>query len=186
MRRTCLLVATLLLGGQAQAAGLDVSLSDESANFEFLFDSSSLGYGGADLGVGLFFNEDDDQLLHGNVLITSNPGSNNPWQFGVGGKAYYADLDGGDSGAAIGIGGLVRYVIPAELPMGVVVEGYHSPKITSFDDLDRFNEASARFEVEIMPSTRGYVGFRFLDAELDNGGDTTLDEEFHLGIRVFF
>lgn len=186
MRKACLLLASLLVTGPVHAAGVDISLSDETANFQFLFDSSSIGYGGADIGIGGFYNEDGDYVAHGNLLVTNNPGSGNPWQVGIGAKAYYADLDIDETASAIAIGGLVRYIIPAETPMGVAVEGYAAPSVTSFNDTERFSEAMARFEVEIVPSTRGYVGYRWKETRIDGVGDVELDDAVHLGIRMFF
>ena len=56
-------VAILLLGTQiSHADGLDISLGSDSAALTYLTDSSSFGYGGADVGTGIFFNEDSDYL----------------------------------------------------------------------------------------------------------------------------
>jgi hypothetical protein len=186
MRKVCLLLAGLVMGGPVHAAGVDISVSDQTANFVFLLDSSSLGYGGADIGIGGFYNENKDWVATGNLLVTSNPGSGNPWQIGVGTKAYYADLDIDESASAIALGGVLRYVIPSETPMGVAFEGYTAPSVTSFGDTERFHEAMARFEVEVVPSTRGYVGYRWMETRLEDIGKYRLDDEFHIGIRVFF
>lgn len=190
MRRACLLFASLLVGAPAYGAGADISLSDETAYLRFLSDSSSLGYGGADIGAGAFFNEADDWLISGNLLVSNNPGSGNPWQFGVGTKAYYAeinDFERDDDVGALAIGGLVRYHFPSETPTAIALEGYASPEITTFGEADRFREFNIRGEVEIVPSTRAYVGYRLMEADLDGrSGDYEFDDNIHVGIRVFF
>lgn len=175
----------------AHAAGFDISLSDDTANVVWLTDSGSLGYGGADVGFGLFYRENDrgnhDYIGTANLLVTSNPASGNNFQFGIGAKGYAGNIDGlNEDVAAIAIGGLVRYVIPSQTPMGIALEGYAAPSITSFSDTERVREVMARFELEVMPSTRGYLGYRFLEPRLEQAGDVELDDEIHVGIRITF
>lgn len=175
----------------AHAAGFDISLSDDTAHIVWLTDSGSLGYGGADVGFGLFYRENNrgnhDYLGTANLLVTSNPASGNNFQFGIGAKGYAGDIHGIDEDvAAIGIGGLVRYIIPSQTPMGIAIEGYAAPGITSFGDTERMREIMTRFELEVMPSTRGYIGYRFLEPRLEQAGDVELDDEIHVGIRVVF
>jgi len=190
MRRACLLFASLLVGAPAYGAGADISLSDDTAYLRFLADSSSLGYGGADIGAGVFFNEADDWLVSGNLLVSNNPASGNPWQFGVGAKTYYAEIDrfrDDDDVGALALGGLIRYHFPSATPTAIAVEGYTSPEITTFGEADRFHELNLRAEIEIVPSTRAYVGYRLMEADLDNrSGEYEFDDNIHVGIRLFF
>jgi hypothetical protein len=190
MIKRCVAVVSLALCSTgAQANGFDISLSDETANVVYLTDSGSLGYGGADVGFGVFWNEADDVVGHANILVTSNPQSGNNFQFGVGAKAFLGEVDGPDEDenvSAVGIGGMVRYVIPSQTPMGVSVEGYWAPDVTSFSDTEGLKEVTARFELEVMPSTRGYVGYRLLEPDLDTAGKVEIDDEFHIGIRFIF
>ena len=188
MIQRCAAAAVLAVCSTAvHADGLDISLSDETANIVYLTDSGSFGYGGADIGFGVFFNEEDDFLAHANLLVTSNPLSGNNFQFGVGTKAYLGTVDQVDEDvAAIAIGGLARYVIPAQTPMAFSLEGYWAPDITSFSDAEGVQELTARFEIEVLPSTRGYIGYRLLEPELEDAGDVEIDDEIHLGIRITF
>lgn len=188
MIKRCLVAASLLAASTAgHAQGLDISLSDKTANLVYLTDSGSLGYGGADMGFGLFFNENDDYLGTGNLLVTSHPTSGRNLQLGVGAKAYLGEHDASDETVGgIGIGGLARYVIPAQMPMGIALEGYVAPQVTSFGDTKGLTELMARFELEIMPSTRGYIGYRLLEPEFDDAGEVEFDDEVHLGIRITY
>lgn len=188
MIKRCVAALTIALcSTSAHANGFDISLSDETANVVYLTDSGSFGYGGADIGFGLFWNENDDVVGHANILVTSNPQSGNNFQFGIGAKGYLGNLDVSDEDvAAIGIGGLIRYVIPSATPMGISIEGYIAPDVTSFSDTEEVREVSARFEIEVMPSTRGYIGYRWLEPEMETAGDVEIDDEIHLGIRFIF
>lgn len=193
MHKRSIAAAVILAACSApvHAAGLDISLSDDTANIVYLTDSGSLGYGGADVGFGLFFRDNDrgdrDYVGTANLLVTSNPASGNNFQFGIGAKGYAGEIDNIDEDVtAIAIGGLVRYVIPSQTPMGIALEGYVAPGVTSFDDTERISEIMARFELEVMPSTRGYIGYRFLEPRLEEAGDVELDDEIHVGIRITF
>ncbi len=185
------IMAVLLLAASSsvQSTGLDLALSDQTASFMLLTDSSSLGYGGADVGYGVFFNEENDFILNARFLVTGNPASSGlPLQFGVGAKAYLGSFDRADLDlGAIGIGGLVRYVIPSSIaPMAATVEAYHAPNITSFVDAESLTEISFRYEFEIVPSTSAYLGYRLIEVDFETLDDAEFDDEFHIGIRLTF
>jgi hypothetical protein len=94
----------------AQARGLDIGLGNETAQITYLFESSGqIGIGGTDLGVGLLFNENDDMVFNGGILVTgSSLGESRAFQAGVGVKGFAGSLDvegDEDTVSAIGIGG---------------------------------------------------------------------------------
>ena len=68
-------VLLLAVSGAVQASGLDLSLGDKSASITLLTDSSTIGYGGADVGYGVFFNEDSDFIVDANVMVIGKPAS---------------------------------------------------------------------------------------------------------------
>jgi len=170
----------------AQAAGFELALGQDTASAVYLTDSSSMGYGGADLGFGAFFNNDDDVMLTGNFLVTGSPGQDLPLQFGVGAKGYYTDLDSNRDASAIGIGGQVRYLFPTRTPIAFAVEAYYAPRITSFEDADSFVEFNPRFELEVVPGTNAFVGYRWIEADMERGRDEELSDEVQVGIRLTF
>ena len=185
------LAALLLIGSSTtvHATGLDISLSDDTASIVYLTDSSSFGYGGADVGYGVFFNENDDFILNANFLVIGKPAtSEQPLQLGVGAKAYLGEFDRSNLDlGALAIGGQIRYIIPSSLaPMAVTLEGYYAPKVTSFGDAENVTEVLLRYEFEIVPSTRAYIGYRNLEADFDVVDNVEFDDEVHLGIRFNF
>lgn len=186
MRTRVIPVFLALVAGGANAAALDISLSNETANVVYLIDSGSLGYGGADIGFGFFYTEDSDYMLTANVMVVGTLGERRDLQFGVGAKAYGADLDIDEQVLAIGIGGQARYVFQTHTPIGLVLEGYAAPGITSFGETESARELNLRAEIEVLPSTRGYIGYRYLEFDLDETGDVTVDDNVHLGIRLQF
>lgn len=170
----------------AQAAGLELALGNDTASLTYLTDSASMGYGGADLGFGGFFNNDDDLMFTGNLLVTGTPGRDVPIQYGVGAKAFLTDLDSDRDAHAIGIGGQLRYMLPFATPMGFSVEGYYAPSIVSFGDADSLIELTPRFELEVVPGTRAFVGYRLTEFDMERGRDEELADEVNVGIRVSF
>jgi hypothetical protein len=184
-----LLAATAIAAGSAapaHAAGLELALGNDTASLTFLTESAGMGYGGADLGFGGFFNNDDDLMLTGNLLVTGTPGRNVPIQYGVGAKAFLTDLDSDRDANAIGIGGQIRYMFPTETPIGVSLEGYYAPSIVSFGDADSLLELTPRLELEVVPGTRAFVGYRLTEFDMDGGPDEELADEINVGIRLSF
>ena len=182
-------VLLLAVSGAVQASGLDLGLGDKSASITLLTDSSSLGYGGADVGYGIFFNEDDDIIVNANFMVIGQPASaGRPMQFGVGAKIYIGNYDRDDLDiGAIAIGGQFRYVIPSSVaPMALSIEAYYAPGISSFADTDSLGELIFRYEFEVASSTRAYVGYRRLEVDFETVDNVELDDNFHIGIRVNF
>jgi len=179
---------SLLASSVVSASSLDISLSSKTANFTFLSDASALGSGGADIGVGVFYDDSSNYMANANILVLGHPASEAlPVQLGVGAKAYVASLEGTDeSVAAVGLGGIARYIVPAEIPIGLTLEAYYAPAITSFADTEEVAQVEARVEVNVMPAARAYLGYRYLKTRLNLGGDVVLDDRLHLGIRLSF
>ena len=92
------------------AADFEAALSSDTAEFNFRSDSSVIGWGGSDLALGLFFNDDSDFILQGSLMQMRQASEENPLTFGVGVKAYLGTLDDpGEDVFALAIGGELRY-----------------------------------------------------------------------------
>ena len=174
-----------------QARGLDLSLGNDAAQITYLFDSNGqIGIGGTDMGIGLLFNDNDDLVFNGSILVTGNSlGRNRALQLGAGVKAYLGTLDvpgDEDSVFAVAIGGKMAYILPSRTPLSISLEAYIAPAVTSFGDSDGVTELLLRFEAEIAPTTRFFIGYRDLEAEFDGGPDYEIDDSMHLGVRFSF
>jgi hypothetical protein len=182
-------VLCLLVGSaQSHAAGLDFRLSDESAELTYLFQSSSFYSGGADVGAGIFFNDDDDVMLSGSWVISGQGlGANEAFSYGVGVKGYGLKIDDLEQdGGAIAIGGQLRYLFPGSVSVALVTEGFVSPKITSFADVDNVAEFRVAAEFEVNGQASAYIGYRSLELNLDKKDDYEMDKNLHVGIRLSF
>ena len=173
---------------QVHARGVDLRLADETAEVIYLTESSTFGYGGADVGLGLFFNEADDFMLSAEAMVAGHSaGNNRPLQFGVGGKLMFASLDLPDEEAgALAVGGQIRYVIPSTTPVAFLAQGFFAPSITSFSDADGYTEFRLAVELEVTPSARAYLGWRNMEYELESGADIEMDDDIHFGVKLEF
>ena len=186
-----LVLATI--ASQASARGFDLRLADETAEVIYLTESSTFGYGGADVGIGLLFNEDDDLSFSAAAMVSGHgAGNNRALKFGVGAKLVFTMLDdrnntlADEEFAALAIGGQIRYVIPSSTPVAFLAEGFIAPEIVSFSGAEQYTEYRFAIELEVTPSARAYVGYRNIEYELEGGAEIELDDDPHIGIRIEF
>ena len=163
----------------ANASDFEAALSKETAQFTFRSDSSLIGWGGADLGLGLFYNEDSDFVGQFGLLQMRQASPQNPLTFGVGVKAYLGQLDDPDADVlALGIGGQVRYTIAGTMPMAIYLDAIYAPEITSFSDTEGVIDYRFGFQIEALPH---------LEFELDGQNDYEADDDnIHFGVRLTF
>ena len=207
IRRLVLLSVIFYINIEAQAAGLDIRVGGDAAQLEYLRDSDSqIGIGGADIGAAIFFNEADDIMVSlGAIISGSSAGRNRAVQFGAGARLYLASLDldvasdptnqnlatlnlqGQDTVGAAAIGGKISYLFPSNMPMAITGEIFYAPEIVAFGDNEDLLDLQIRFELEIAPTTRVYVGYRNLEVEMENNGlEYELDDSVHAGVRFSY
>jgi hypothetical protein len=189
-RSLCSGLCFSLFALNAQAGALDLKLNSKMAELVFLTENATFGYGGADIGMGLLSNENNDLFVNGSILVSgSGTGDVRALHYGVGGKVYAGrlklqpeNLEGG----GVAIGAMVRYVFPASTPLALLAEGYYAPAVTSFSDFDGIREFRVAVELEVTPSARAYIGYRKLRTVLDSGAKYDVDEKAHVGVRFAF
>jgi len=194
-----LLMASMTTSMSVRAAGLDIALSNDTANIAVLFNPYTFSKGGgSELSVGGFLNETGDNLLFASLMahgIRNIPGQQYTLAAGV--KLLTGELEVGDqfvdavgsseSVGALGLGFKAGYVIPArQNPMELSLEGFIAPNITSFGDAEGYTEINARFQVEIIPAALTYIGYRRVEFDTNNFNDVRLDSSLHLGIKLAF
>ncbi len=182
------LLCNSLLAG---AASLDIGLANTSAKFSYLTESGSLGYAGADVGYDFYYNETGDKFLGATVMVIGNAvGANRAFQYGFGAKADYGLLSTNTFITAISIGGTLRYLLPAQNPIGISIAAYGSPAITSFGDTENVYTVNGRLDLEVMPNTRGYLGYRLMEVQNKQLNTTNnkyvVDDSVVFGVRLSF
>ena len=172
---------------EANANDLEIALSKDTAQFTFRSDSSMIGWGGAELAMGLFYNEASDFILDASLLQMRQASEQNPLTFGVGLAAYIGKLDNINSDVfALGIGGEVRYTIAGTMPMAIYFRGYYAPQITSFSDADSLLDYQLGFQIEALPQTTAFIGVRHLEIDTRGVDYLAADDELFFGVRLTF
>ncbi|WP_018233803.1 YfaZ family outer membrane protein [Thioalkalivibrio thiocyanodenitrificans] len=184
-----LFVMVLLAGcaSAGQAAGLEVYLSDKTAQFRFINDAGVIGLPGADMSFGLFYSDDKDYMGTVGLHAAGTPAGEHPVTFGLGGRFYAGSIDDPDqSFQALALGGEARLTIPANMPMAVVGELHFAPSVTSFGDADQLLDWGFRYELEVTPGVSGFAGYRRLTLDLDEDSNYRVDKRVHFGIRFSY
>jgi hypothetical protein len=194
MLRKALIISTLLFPvGSAIAGALDFRVGKDAAELTFFTQTSSFGYGGADIGFGALVNEHNDVMANGSILVTgSSAGDVKGLHFGVGAKLYLGTLEGPDSvsldvdGGAVAIGGQLRYVFPGSTPLAILGEAFFAPEVTSISEFDGLLEYRVALELEVTPSARAYLGYRMMEVTYNSDVDYEVDDAAHIGVRFEF
>ena len=188
------------------AAGLDLSLSNETANLTYLFNNDPLNRnqqptrdGGSELAVGVFFNEDGDNLFHATLLARGYRQSvTSQYQVSAGMRLVGGDIGIGDEQARAGnddesVGALAlgfqagMLLQPGDYnPIDITFEGFYAPSITSFADAERYGELAVRLQVEVMSRARAYIGYRRIRFDTNDFENVTLDRSAHFGLSISF
>lgn len=193
MRYKVIVITLLLLPFKGiYANAIDFRVGGDMAELTFLTQTSSFGYGGADIGFGVLFNEHNDFIANGSILVVGSSGGDlKALQFGVGAKAYGGVIKGpnGDqdiNGGAVAIGGGLRYVFSSKMPVAVLGEIFFAPEVTSISEFDGLLEYRLGLELEITPSARAYIGYRKLEVKFNSSVHYDVDDSAHVGVRFEF
>ncbi len=185
-----LVAALLVLWATApMARELDLNLHNEAAEIGYYVQPEGETFTeDTDLGGSLYFNEGGDLILSGLFHALTPPVEGfSPWQLGGGLKGYAIQVDRPDETAgALALSGSARVNIPAQLPQAVVLRAHVAPAITTIGGADRLFDGTVRYRVGLNPQVTGYLGYRYLQLELDDGGDQSLEHNFHLGVSLRF
>jgi len=199
MRKAFVALALLLTSLSAQAAGLDVALSNRTAKIAVLLNPYNFrAGGGSELAIGGFLNEAGDNIAFASLMahgVRKLP--DQQYNLAAGVKLVAGDIeigedfedDAGDSESvgALALGFKAGFVIPSrQNPMEISVSGFMAPNITSFSDAESFSEFDARFQVEIIPQALTYIGYRRMRFDTNDYNNIRLDRSVHLGIKLTF
>lgn len=178
----------LIVGKPVHATGLDLALSNETANIEGFTPLSVIDEGGQ-LGVGVFYNDLDDVVFHSTLIAMGNQTNTRvPYQLAVGVKVLAGEIkEAGVDVGALAIGGSINIQYPIGYnPVDFNVEAYFTPGITTFGDTESVIEISSRLSIEIVPQAKAFIGYRLLEIEDQNNVTWELDDNVHFGIRLQF
>ncbi|HEX6144467.1 MAG TPA: YfaZ family outer membrane protein [Geminicoccaceae bacterium] len=176
-------------GREERPNRIEVALTEEVLQGKYIRDADLVGLPGNTLAFGILFSDDRDIVGTTELLA---PGLIDQWlppfiSLSLGGKAYLGLLDDpSDDVFALAPGAEVRVDIPLDVPMAGVGRIFYAPDIATFGDSDEVFEFDVRAEVRFLPQTTGFVGYRLLNFEREDGGDDKIVNGIHAGIRFAF
>lgn len=197
-----LLCCSIIVSGTSRAEGLDLALSNETANLNLILNPFSpralrssrsplrVAPRGSELSIGAFVNEIGDSLLHATLMARGvNISNGTQYKLGAGMKAIGGDLEEVDekvSALALGFQASVLLGYADTNPLDFTVEAFFAPGITSFSDAEQFSELAARLQVEVIGQARAYLGYRRISFDTNDFGEQRLDRGIHLGLNITF
>lgn len=186
MRRILLSAAvSLAFASSAQAGALEIGLGDDSAELFLTAPTGPYGFEDGQAGAGVAFNEDDD--IVGQLSLEKIGRISESLRFNVGVKGYFGDMDRADETfSAVGVGGSVRFGLASSIPMGLILRGYIAPSVLSFSGAEGVTELDARVEAEFARSAAAFVGYSFMEVDLEGRGDVEVRDGLNVGVRLNF
>lgn len=185
-------MAAALLGltatATANAASLDVGLSNDAARFEYNRGFSGAGLDHATATFALTYDNDSDWLGTAGVEVfggAAAPGSGLHAGAGVTAFAGHADAANKEM-LGLGLGGRLRYVFPQANRFAVTGRVFAAPRITSFLDSEGYSDWSLQVEYELLHSARVFVGYREITADLKNAKNVSIDKSTYVGLNITF
>ena len=198
------LALSLCLGAfpfAARAGGIDLSLSNETANIVFLLNPAPVGFraaSGSELKLGGFISEEDDRLLHASLMAKGHRTTTaSMYSLAAGAKAIGGDvaieddrvLPGAEDTERVGalaLGFEVGLVSGAQRNVDFKVGAFYAPSISSFSDAENFTELTARLQVAVIPTASAYVGYRRMGFDTNDYDNVRLDRSVHVGLELVY
>ncbi|WP_250657328.1 YfaZ family outer membrane protein [Alkalimarinus coralli] len=174
-----------LIAGSTIALASDVSLriSDDSVHSQVNVTPNGSNI---DLGAGYMYHEGSRHIVNLDLHAKGQTAVGNlPTTAGVGIQATGFDDDSVDGGA-VGVGGFARLNIPS-VP-GLSFEGalHYAPSILSFGDADDLTRVRAQANYRVIQNADVFVGYHYLNADLEGHSDVTLDKGLFAGMKLIF
>ena len=188
----CVTALTVLaFSNSARADALDINLSSDVAQFQYIAPMGNVGQGKSEGHAGFLYNDKDNLLVDAGVLVSNEGDSPALASIGIGIKGVAAKIEKNDS-AALALGGQIRITPADDRKFAIVARVYFAPDIVTFGDAEKYYEAIVRAEYNIMQNASAYVGYRKItfDVDLPSPAQGTeeldLDEGIHVGVRIAF
>ena len=188
--RSCIALFLLAAASGARAEGIDFNLSDQALRGAFtgsLTDLFPRLSGVYEVGVLAGEEEGRDFLQgHGGLLVTGDAGARQAnVTAGLGVRLAGMDVDK-VSGGALALGGMFEARLPAFNRIGAIAYLYGAPKASSFGDLDGYLEYALGIDYQVLQAASVYLGYRQLKIDIPNVDAITVDNGWHLGLRLSF
>ncbi len=103
---------------------------------------------------------------------------------GLGGKVYSVTVGSGHL-VALALGGQLRW-FPGNGSFALGPYAFYAPHVVTLLDGQQFFDIGVRAEVEVIRNSFVYVGYRQVQAELDNNVKLNVDKGGFIGLQIKF
>jgi hypothetical protein len=183
------LLATTLASGNVAADSFDFNLHSEVLRATYTMDLSERGYAGLSSEFGILYSQDekklDDILVHAGMHVSGENWSEaGSFDIRLGARVIHT-APGNTDLMAVPLGAQLRFSPIHRIGFGGHL--YYAPKILSFLDAERYREFALRADYQLLPQAFVYVGYRYIDAAIENGTDKAkLEDNIHIGFKMLF
>jgi hypothetical protein len=168
---------------------VELAITGDTFEGKYLTGGGMVGLDQTSLGFGVYFDTERNiipqaQLMVGGPLRGMAPDF---LTLSAGVKAHMAFLDEPDQEVFdLAPGVEARIALPFDTPMAVVGNVFYAPDILTFGDAESVWDYNVRFEVQFLETTTGFVGYRVLDFDREEGRDNKIVDSFQFGVRFAF
>lgn len=174
------LIFAAAAANNASANTISAEINNETVKLEYKgFNRSN----GSVMSAGILYHEDNGEVYSLGLSVESQIQGQRNLYGGLGGKLYYIEADG-PSGAALGLGGHVRYDIPNVKGLSLFTEAYYSPQVLSFNDIEHFSDFTVAVKYKMLEQGSVFVGYRKVHVDFDFDDHADIDEGAFFGIQL--
>jgi len=176
----------LVLCNAAPAPAHELSLDLNDSAFRVSY-AAPVG-DGLRLDTGWLRDGDEGDVIHGTFQVTGEAApARQKLTAGVGARLAWLDGDGnGREGYALGVGGSLRWIIPAYDRFAVSAEYFWAPDILSGGDAEKYVDGTIRVGYSVTRQAEIYVGARYTGADFDDRPSLLFDTGMHAGFALRF
>lgn len=170
----------------ADIIGLNLQLADESVRIG-IFNQTMGVQEIYRLDGGVQFDNDKSYLVDASVLY-ANKGMLDPnLDLGVKAKLAYVDHDPtGEKTTGVLLGLQGKFWLPTPVPSALKVEYLYGPKVLTTGDGDSLREGNIRYQVQLLRSLNGYVGYRQFKVRKSGAGYYNFEKGANIGVELTF
>lgn len=183
MTAISLLTSAVLSGvaGHAQANMLSAEINNDTVKLDYksINPTSHAAYS-----FGVLHHQDNGQIYSLGLAVESQIQGQQGLYGALGGKLYYLNLEGAEDGGVLGLGGHVRYALPAAPQLSLFTEIFYSPEVLSGGDFAHHTDLTAAVSYRMLERGSVFIGYRKAHIEWENGADADFDEGAFFGIRI--
>jgi len=172
-----------LVSSATFAADVDISLTNDSAKGQVNFFGTN-----SDMQVGTGYTYHEGKLHIANLDFHAQGRTalgNLPTTAGLGFRALAWDAERLDGGA-VGLGGFATVDVPEAPGLSFTGGLHYAPSILSFGDSEDMTSLELRANYRVIRNAEVFVGYRYLNTDLEGREDVHLDEGVLAGMKLFF